>query len=66
MENYRPISLLITLSKLLEKCVYKRLYNFLEKNQILYKKQYGFRTNHSCEQAIQDVCGHILKIMKKD
>ena len=60
MENYRPISLLITLSKLLEKCVYKRLYNFLEKNQILYKKQYGFRTNHSCEQAIQDLCGHIL------
>ena len=60
MENYRPISLLITISKLLEKCVYKRLYGFLDKNNILYKKQYGFRSNHSCEQAIQDLCSHIL------
>ena len=60
MENYRPISLLITISKLLEKCVYKRLYGFLDKNKILYKKQYGFRSNHSCEQAIQDLCSHIL------
>ena len=31
MENYRPILLLITISKILEKCVYKRLYGFLEK-----------------------------------
>ena len=66
MENYRPISLLITISKLLEKCVYKRLYSFLEKNNILYKKQYGFRTNHSCEQAIQDLCGHILTNKEKE
>ena len=53
MENYRPISLLITISKLLEKSIYKRLYNFISKNNIFYSKQYGFRSNHSCEQAIQ-------------
>ena len=34
--NYQPISLLITVSKLLEKLVYIRVYKFLEKNQILY------------------------------
>ena len=61
MENYRPISLLITLLKLLEKCMYTRLYTFLSVNNIFYKKQYGFRTNHSCEQAIQDLYGHILQ-----
>ena len=60
MENYRPISLLITLSKLLEKCIYKRLYNFININNIFYSKQYGFRSNHSCEQAIQDLYGHLI------
>ena len=39
--NYRPVTLLITISKILEKIIYK-LYNFLENNYILYKKQYGF------------------------
>ena len=58
--NYRPISLLITLSKLLEKCIYKCLYNFINKNNIFYSKQYGFRSNHSCEQAIQDLYGHLI------
>ena len=50
------------MSKLLEKCIYSRVYTFLDKSDIIYKKnQYGFRAKHSCEQAIQDLCGHILK-----
>ena len=61
MENYRPISLLITISKSLEKCIYKRLYNFLDKNNIFYEKQYGFRKNQSCEREIQNLYGHLLK-----
>ena len=60
MENYRPISLLITISKLLEKSIYKRLYNFISNNNIFYSKQYGFRSNHSCEQAIQDLYGQLI------
>ena len=60
MVNYRPISLLITISKLLEKCMYQCLYNFINKNNIFYSKQYSFRSNHSCEQAIQDLCGHLI------
>ena len=47
--NYRPISLLITLSKLLEKVVYKRVYHFLEKTGQINPSQYGFRTSHSCK-----------------
>ena len=42
MVNYRPISLLITLSKLLKKVIYKRIYNYLETKSILYASQYGF------------------------
>jgi hypothetical protein len=43
LENYRPISLLSIFNKLLEKVVYKRVYNFLNKNEVLYKYQFGFR-----------------------
>ena len=59
--NYRPISLLPTLSKLLERIVYNRVYTFLDKTGQLYQSQYGFRSKHSCENAIQELLGRILK-----
>ena len=59
--NYRPISLLITLSKILEKIIYQRTYSFLELNQQLYEGQYGFHTKHSCENAIQHLLGDVIK-----
>ena len=45
--NYRPVSVLPVFSKFLEKVVYKRLYNFLTKYNILFDNQYGFRKNYS-------------------
>ena len=63
--NYRPISLLLTISKILEKAVYSRTYNFLEQNQTLYNSQYGFRTQHSCQDAISELVGKILKNMEE-
>ena len=59
--NYRPISLLITMSKILEKVVYCRVYNFLVENEQLYQSQYGFRTGHSCQNAISELIGTVLK-----
>ena len=59
--NYRPISLLITMSKILEKVVYCRVYNFLVETEQLYQSQYGFRTGHSCQNAISELIGNILK-----
>ena len=53
--NYRPISLLSVFNKLLEKIVYKRLYNFFQKENILYKYQFGFRENHSTSLAVLEV-----------
>ena len=52
MNNYRPISLLITISKLLEKVIYKQTYSFLKETDQLYDSQYGFRQGHLCENAI--------------
>ena len=59
--NYRPISLLPTISKVLEKIMYKRTYKFLTENNQIYHSQYGFRAGHSCENAIGDLVSHVLK-----
>ena len=52
VENYRPISILPIFSKILEKLVYKRLVNYLSKNNILYAKQFGFREKYSTSMAL--------------
>lgn len=61
MSNYRPISLLSVFSKLLEKIVYKRVYNFLDKNKVLYDYQFGFRKNHSTSLALLEVMDYCYK-----
>ena len=63
--NYRPISLLITISKVLEKIVYIRVYKFLQDNKILYNSQYGFCSKHSCEQAILELIGNVIQAKYK-
>ena len=45
--NYRPISLLPVISKLLEKLIYCRLHQHLVLNNILNANQFGFRKNMS-------------------
>jgi hypothetical protein len=52
MSNYRPISLLTSFSKILEKIIYIRLYKHLITHNILAKEQYGFRENSSTQKAI--------------
>ena len=59
--NYRPISLLTTMSKILEKIMYQQIYSFLQNTGQIYKNQYGFRANHSCEHAIGQVVGTLIK-----
>ena len=51
--NYRPISILPAFSKILEKLAYKRIMDFLDKNDILYKFQFGFRKGLSTDLSIQ-------------
>ena len=52
LTNYRPISLLPSISKILEKIIHKRLYIFLHVNDLLIPNQFGFRKGHSTDLAI--------------
>ena len=47
LSNFRPISCLLTLSKILEKIVVSQLNNFLNLNSIIYKYQFGFQSKLS-------------------
>ena len=53
--NYRPISLLSNLNKILEKLVHARVYKFLEDTQCIYLLQFGFRKKHSTNHALTDI-----------
>ena len=57
--NYRPISILNTTNKIFEKLLYKRLYKYFSKFNILYDYQYGFRQNHSTTQALIEITDYI-------
>ena len=50
--NYRPISVLPIFSKILEKLMYTRLLEFINKHKILYDYQFGFRKLHSTTMAL--------------
>ena len=50
-DNYRPISILPTLSRIFEKCIYTQLITHLESNKLLSDHQYGFRSHRSTEHA---------------
>ena len=59
VENYRPISILKTISKILEKLMHKRLYNYLQKFKIIYELQFGFRSNYSTNLALIEIIENI-------
>ena len=50
--NYRPVSILPTISKILERAVYVQMEKHLKDNNILYKFQSGFRTSYSTDTCL--------------
>ena len=60
LDNYRPVSMLPILGKILEKIIYNRLYSFLTSLNVIYDNQFGFRKNHSTSHAINYSVNKIL------
>ena len=52
VSNYRPISLLSNINKIIEKLMFNRLYSFLELHNCIYELQFGFRQKHSTNHAL--------------
>ena len=57
--NYRPIATLSPFSKMLQRLIYNQLYSFIDKHQILYKYQFGFRKGYSTDQAIVEITDNL-------
>ena len=65
VSNYRPISLLPAFSKILEKNIHHRLYDFLTSNNLLIPNQYGFRKSLSTDLAIIQLYDEIVQSLSK-
>jgi hypothetical protein len=62
-DNYRPISLLSSISKILEKIVAEKLLYHLTENDLLYKHQYGFLPNKSTEHNLLYLLDYITNAL---
>ena len=63
LSNYRPISLLPTISEIFERIVYNQLYQYFNDNGLLAEHQYGFRSQHATEYAAIKLIDHISQEM---
>jgi hypothetical protein len=63
MSNFRPISSLISFSKIFEKIIYTRIYAHVVLNKILANEQYGFRSSLSTDNASYILIHEILSAM---
>ena len=63
MDNYRPISLLPSISKLFEKVVSNQVSEYFKKNNLFHDGQYGFRDHHSTELANIELSDRIISAL---
>ena len=62
--NYRPITILPTLSKITERIVHTQIYKYLQEHKLITSEQFGFRPNLSTNVALTQVTEEILYNIK--
>ena len=63
--NYRPISILPTLSKLLERAPTDQIVEYMEINNLLTRNQHAYRKGHSTQTCLVEVVNHLYKLIDK-
>ena len=61
--NCRPIFIPSISDKVLERLMFNRLQKFLDRNDIFYRYQFGFRKNHATSHILMDVTDFIYKAL---
>ncbi len=62
--NYRPISILPIISKILERWVHSSVYRYLDENNLIPSCQSGFRPLHSTESTLHDLTNKCFAAME--
>ena len=65
VNNYRPISLLPVVSKIIERIVYNRVYSYFNRNNFFYKLQFGFRKSYGTSHAVTKLVETVTDAFKQ-
>ena len=65
-KNYRPVSLLPVISKVLERVIFDQMINYLEANHLLHPSHHGFRSKHSTVTALIEMYDQWIEAFEKD
>lgn len=64
--NYRPVSVLPCFSKVLERLMFNRCMEYIDKNNILNEQQFGFRSNHSTYMAVIELVDKVIQAVERN
>ena len=65
-DNYRPVSILPSVSKVFERLMHDQIYNYFQINKIFFESEYAFRPNHSTEFSTLELIDRIIFEMDKN
>ena len=65
-KNYRPVSLLLVISKVLERAIFEQMIRYLEENHLLHPSHHGFRSSHSTVTALVEMYDQWIEAFEHD